>query len=1032
MLTQLNAVDQLKYQITQCQSCHLRSGADRGPMPFFGTGSSEIMFVTDSPGKEENRNGIPFAARDSWAIMSEAFITAGFTQEFIKGAIRTNAVKCHQPREDFDGNTCQETLDCGFLLDEEIRMFKPKIIVAFGAAAAYRFSPEYIEGKIQKGKKVGGILEKHGLIEWSFAYQCWVMFMFSPRYVVRNPAKKSVFIDAMVKLKTFIDNGYRMPEQSLEVKYSLIYPKPSYDPEEEAKNLSVFFDEATRFFKWLATQPEWSLDLETTGFDWWTDQVLMIAVSWRKGRAAAVEFHSALLPALQEALASPAGKCMQNGKFDLKFLKFQLGLTVNNYDFDTQLAAHHLDENSYVGLDELESRYLGIEPYKGQFWKEKAEFDKRENKTLQEIIEFKEKFMKYACQDADFTLRLKHIFLDRLPNPQNEPIAPPIERSPYAVFKEISMPMTQVIATMEKNGLKFSEPYQLILEQKLRADSEQIQKEAKKILYNILFPDMIETSKRFYEDGNILWAELKNYFDNVKSEKQASNISDIFKHIENISAYLKACFREDDNEVIKENYRKAIFYIQNVEGKNTRRGLRPLIQKVKTAIKKEGYDIVFLEQFLEKLEGYNEWLGKVVDFDANLGSPKEMSFYLYQVIGLPIISKTKSGDPSTDKETMEALATKHPFPNLIVQYRGVEHDISNYIDAIRRARHPFDNRVHPSFSQTGTITGRLNCKEPPLHGIKRTFEIRNSVVPEKGNLIIEGDLSQAEIRFLAAMSQDQNLIDAFRAGGDIHEENARRIFKIPPEQKPTKEQRAITKRIVFAILYGAAVASIAESLEITVREAQEYFDKFYAVYPRTKQWMEEMHTFCEKNGYVVNYYGRIRRLPGIWSSNKGQRNEALRQSINAPIQGGATGDYVAKVHIKVQQWLDEEFPNGEVKQIHNHHDAILLEAPIPLARYVCNKLTEIAENADESLGVPIVFDCEVTNCWGGVGLSDEEIEEYTRLEQEDNLPTHGYCQHHMIDKENKPIFENGQPVLCNNLFLPATHKHNKCPDHWMK
>lgn len=1031
-ILELSSIDLLKEGIQNCRQCPMYCGLKTGPQTPYVPGPMHeqipILFVADSPGKEEYKSGSPFMSKETWTLLWRSLTQAGFHDPF--AFARTNIVKCHQPN-DYDGNTPTQILDCGNWLDEEIAILKPKIIVAFGNAALYRFSQDYTDKKIPRKKTLSGITEKHGQLEWSEKYQCWIMYSFSPRYVLKNPSKESVFQDAINKLYLFYSNQCSLPQQTLEIKYTLLYNKPALSLVEQEQNRSTYIDTTKQFLRWLAEQPEWAIDLETTGFDWYLDDVLYVSVSWQEGRAVCFQWDDELIPEFSKALESSAVKIMQNGKFDLKFLMFKLGLKVNNYLFDTQIMAHLLDENSRVGLDSLQSRYLGMESYKGLFWDEKAKFDAKPNKTIQEEIAFIEKFMNYACKDSDYTLRLKILFVPMLKNPFSEPEPPPIEKTPWSVFTKISMPLTLVLNRIEKNGLRFHTKYQEVLKVKLETDRDRLELEAREIIYNALFPDVRQAVGKMRADAERLWFGVLEFLKTLSSDvetKRSPIISEFWSYVVQFNTELQVLedpYIEYTFDEICDKVKAAAAALEKVKknekGTTSRSGARTTLMKLRTALKRDGYDVKPLDVGVSQIEHVISWLTKVYDFQVNLTSPKEMSTYLYEVMRLPVLGQTPKGDPSTDKETMEALAEEgYTFPKLVVKYREIQHDISNYIDAIKTATHPYDGKVHAKFSQTNTVTGRLSCKDPALHGIKRLFEIRNSVVPDEGHLFVEGDLSQAEIRMLAAMSGDENLIDAFKAGGDIHEENARRIFKVPEGQLVTKEQRAATKRIVFAILYGAHVSSVAESLGISVDEAQSYFNKFYQTYPRTKEWMDEMVEFCSKNGYVVNYYGRIRRLPGIWASNRGQRNEAIRQTINAPIQGSATGDYTALVHIQIQEWLDEEFPRGEVTQVHNHHDAILLQVPIHLSRYVSDKVKEIAENADPSLPAKMIFDCGVVRCWGSSPMTDEDIQNYAEAEKNGTLPISGYCTY---EKDGK---------ICNNLFLPFSSYHDKCPDHWGK
>jgi len=306
-----------------------------------------------------------------------------------------------------------------------------------------------------------------------------------------------------------------------------------------------------------------------------------------------------------------------------------------------------------------------------------------------------------------------------------------------------------------------------------------------------------------------------------------------------------------------------------------------------------------LTKLIDELVTIHKNFRNIVDLEINLNSPDQMAELFYNVLDLEKVKVTKTGKASTDDDTIEKLAEKHEFPNLVKRFRNIMHDKSNYIDAIKNAISDMDGRIHPHYSQTRSVTGRLSCSNPALHNIKRKFMIRNMVVPEEGNIFVEADLSQAEVRMLAALSKDQNLIDAFKAGGDIHMQTACRIFGLDIKDV-TKEIRARTKGVVFSIIYGSTTQSVADSLNAEIDEVEEWFNGFYRAFPQTKEWMDQTKEQLIHFKYVTDYYGRRRRIYTIDSEFKGVKNEALRQCVNARIQSSATADYSGLIHIKLQ------------------------------------------------------------------------------------------------------------------------------------
>lgn len=1008
--------------IKRCQKCSLYAQTTCGPTPgawFTQNDSPDIFLVQNSPSKLDHERGQVFSSPDVGNFLKTVLVQAGIDP---KRLYRTSMVKCWNDVLKFEGNTAQELKTCGDWLDLEIKVFKPKLIIAYGSEAIYRFSDEYDKKELPR-KKLAGISQAHGELFWSKKYDTWIMYSLSPGYVVKQSSKMAVFQDAYVKLGHFIQNGFSFGDRSTNYNWYTQYT-PNW------------IENSKKFLTWVKTQPDWSFDLETTGFDPQTEDIILASFSWARGEAMAIQWSPELVPYFKDALESEHGVhiTMQNGKFDLKFL-YQEGIypTRKQFDFDTQIAGHMVDENSPVGLNALSIRYLGEQSYKDDFW---SQFNSEDLFRSKEAMD---RFCAYACKDADFTLQLKHRLKPILECPFNYEQYPElkeqVKRTPIYAFENIAMPLTHVLAKIESHGLRFDQgEYGKLLANELETQSKQIYKECSDYLYETIFSDPEKIRTDFLNSvlelrtivRDVLTSSLNHY--EGKSEFKIK-LTEEYEEIDRTFNEIIKVFEDSNGDIKKQTkYVSELLYkIHEVEVdgkvKRTYSGVRKLVSSFKTRVNKinKKFDPQ-LTKVIENIEILIENLTKVFAFEFNPSSAKQCGEYIYNVLKLPVLERTEKGEPSTKKEVLNRLAeqTNDPFVNKIVAYREVEHDISNYIVGIKKEVSVVDGRVHASFSQTSAVTGRLACKEPALHGIKRSFQIRNSAIPDPEHLLFEGDYSQAEIRFLAVMSNDTRLIDAFKAGGDIHEENARRIFNVPDGVKPTKEQRSATKRIVFAILYGSAVASVAESLNITVAEAEKYFSMFYEVYPRTKEWMAYMHDFVKTYGFVVNHYGRIRRLPNIFHGNRGQYNEALRQSVNAPIQGSATGDYTALAHIKLQEEIETNWAGCGIHQVHNHHDALLIQVPFKYAKQVVEPFTKIAEEfADPTLGCPMVFDSGISNCWAGNVMTDDDIDYHIWSYYNDKLPIAGRCEH---------VDDNGN--VCGSLFKPFADYNNMCPDHW--
>ncbi len=231
--------------------------------------------------------------------------------------------------------------------------------------------------------------------------------------------------------------------------------------------------------------------------------------------------------------------------------------------------------------------------------------------------------------------------------------------------------------------------------------------------------------------------------------------------------------------------------------------------------------------------------------DLNLNSPRQVEQLLFVKLLLPTQKKSAKGTGySTDQEVLETLSAMHPVPRLIMKYRELSKLKSTYIDALPEYINPHTNRIHTTFSQTQVATGRLSSSEPNLQNIPADsggygIEIRAAFIPQEGDVFLSADYSQIELRVLAYLSQDKNLIDAFLSGHDIHNETAARLFDVPLD-KVTSEQRQIGKRINFSVLYGMTPYGLAQDLRIPFKDAKHYIEKYFAQYQGVSAWMEQV------------------------------------------------------------------------------------------------------------------------------------------------------------------------------------------------
>ncbi len=311
--------------------------------------------------------------------------------------------------------------------------------------------------------------------------------------------------------------------------------------------------------------------------------------------------------------------------------------------------------------------------------------------------------------------------------------------------------------------------------------------------------------------------------------------------------------------------------------------------------------------------------------DINLNSPRQVEHLLFYELKLPPQKKSDKGTGySTDQEVLEALAELHPVPALILKYREFFKLQSTYAQALQEYISTRDQRIHSTFSQTRVATGRLASFDPNMQNIPASgpgLAIRAAFKPKPGHIFIAADYSQIELRVLAYLSQDRALMQAFLDGRDIHRETAARLFDIPFDGV-THEQRQIGKRINFSILYGLTPYGLSKDLDIPFGQAKQYIDKYFAQFPRVREWMDTIIKEAEEKGYVTTYWGRRRYIPAIYEKNRVLYEEAKRIAVNTVAQGTAA-EIVKQGMIALALKLEKEGA-AILLQI---HDELLIEVP---------------------------------------------------------------------------------------------------------
>ena len=388
-----------------------------------------------------------------------------------------------------------------------------------------------------------------------------------------------------------------------------------------------------------------------------------------------------------------------------------------------------------------------------------------------------------------------------------------------------------------------------------------------------------------------------------------------------------------------------------------------LARMEKTGIKVDGERLQVmgreLDEQLEKLTGE---IHALAGAPFNINSPKQLGEILYDKLNLPVLKKTKTG-PSTSADVLEKLAPYHPIIDLILHFRQLGKLRSTYIEGLVNEINSKTGKIHTLFNQATTATGRLSSTEPNLQNIPIRLEegrkIREAFIPsEEGWCILAADYSQIELRVLAHISRDANLIDAFQKGMDIHTRTAMDVFGVPADEV-TSLMRRQAKAVNFGIVYGISDYGLSQNLNITRKEAADFIERYFAVFSGVKRYMEEIVQQAKQDGYVTTLLNRRRYLPEIRSSNFNLRSFAERTAMNTPIQGTAA-DIIKLAMIRMQKELDKrQLRSRMLLQV---HDELVFEVPADELQAMQELVPSVMENA-LALDVPLKVDVHYGQTW---------------------------------------------------------------------
>ena len=370
----------------------------------------------------------------------------------------------------------------------------------------------------------------------------------------------------------------------------------------------------------------------------------------------------------------------------------------------------------------------------------------------------------------------------------------------------------------------------------------------------------------------------------------------------------------------------------------------------------------YSDELAIKIEELSKASFEMAGEEFNMDSPKQLVEILYNKLDLPVLKKTPKGQPSTNEGTLQRLAEQFELPKIIIEYRGLAKLKSTYTDSLINIQHPITKRIHTSYQQAVTSTGRLSSTEPNLQNIPiKTAEgrkIREAFIPEKGNVLISADYSQIELRIMAHLSGDKNLTYAFNNNIDVHSSTASEVFNIPLEDV-TAEHRRSAKAINFGLIYGMSAFGLTRQLGIPRHEAQAYLDTYFERYTGVKEYMDSTKELAKKNLFVETILGRKLHVASINDSNGLRRQAAERAAINAPLQGSAA-DIIKKAMVDVDKWIGDDNPN--IKLIMQVHDELIFEANKDFANDAIGHIVKLMESTIE-LNIPLIVDANKGKNW---------------------------------------------------------------------
>lgn len=625
-------------------------------------------------------------------------------------------------------------------------------------------------------------------------------------------------------------------------------------------------------------------------------------------------------------------KVGQNLKYDLEVLR-NYGIELKGKMWDTMIAHYLIQPELRHGIDYMAETILKYQ----KIHTEELIGKKGKNQLSMRDIS-PQKVYEYACEDADIALRLKNYLEPELRNKECEEL-----------FYNIEMPLMQVLAEMEINGVCIDATS---LKETSKIFSNRL-KEAEKDIYKIAGEEFNISSPK--QVGEILFGKLK-IIDNPKktkswqyvtNEKELEEIKESHSIVGKILEYRKL------NSILSERTKKKTaikqmpdlfgFIQEQDDEKNSSKQSHLEVSKQMNQLEKEIYELAG-EKF-------------------KIMSPKQVGTILFdkmKVIDNP--QKTETWQYVTNEEILQQLKGKHEIVEKILNYRETEKLMGTYVDALPSLVNKKTGHIHTSFNQTVTATGRLSSSDPNLQNIpvrgEDGKEIRKVFVPEPGCLFFSADYSQIELRVMAHLSGDENMINVFKEGKDLHAATAATIYKKSIDEV-TRDERTKSKRANFGIIYGITVFGLAERLDISREESKQLIDGFFQTFPKVKDYMDNAIEEARQKGFVETLFGRRRYLKDINSHNATVRGFAERNAINAPIQGTAA-DIIKVAMIQIyRRFKAENLKSKMILQVHDELNfSVYPDEKEKVERIVIEEMQKAIE-----MKVPLIADCGFGNNW---------------------------------------------------------------------